>query len=155
MPRGATSSRAEALTLRLARSDEREALEDLQRRASLALPDYREQLLAHPDAIALPAACIDRGEVIVAERGGAIAGFAIVQRHDGCTELDGLFVEPDSWGRGICFALVNESLHEARRVGHALMVIAAPGAQDFYLKCGFSIEDEAETWFGPAIRMSR
>ena len=50
MRRAAMSKRAEALTIRLARPDERDALEELQRRASLALPNYREQLEAHPDA---------------------------------------------------------------------------------------------------------
>jgi hypothetical protein len=50
------SKRGEALTIRLANPDEREALEELQRRASLALPDYREQLQANPDAIHLPPA---------------------------------------------------------------------------------------------------
>ena len=55
------SGPAEALAIRLARPDEREALEDLQRRASLALPQYREQLLSNPDAIHLPAAQIANG----------------------------------------------------------------------------------------------
>ena len=50
------SKRAEALTIRLARPEEHEELEAVQRRASLALPDYREQLEAHPDAIHLPPA---------------------------------------------------------------------------------------------------
>ena len=151
----ATSNRAEPLTIRLARADEREGLEELQRRASLALPDYRDQLLANPDVIELPAAFIERGEVIVAELGGSIAGFAVVQHHDGFTELDGLFVEAELWRRGIGKALVDEATHEARRDGHALLVIAAPGARGFYDKCGFAAEGEAPTRFGPALRMSR
>ena len=40
------SKRAEALTLRLARPDEHDELEELQRRASLELPEYRDQLLS-------------------------------------------------------------------------------------------------------------
>ena len=50
------SNHADSLTLRLARSEEHDELEDLQRRASLELPEYRDQLLEHPDAIYLPEA---------------------------------------------------------------------------------------------------
>lgn len=155
MRRAVTSGRARALTIRSARADERALLEDLQRRASLALPDYREQLTAHPDAVELPLAFIERGEVFVAEIGGLVAGFMVVQGHDGFTELDGLFVEPEHWGRGVGRALVDEATHGARRAGHALLVIAAPGAREFYERCGFAVEGAATTRFGPALRMSR
>jgi len=64
------SSRADSLTLRLARPDEHGALEELQRRASLELPDYRDELLLNPDAIYLPEGQIANGQVIVAEFGG-------------------------------------------------------------------------------------
>ena len=66
------------LDIRLARPEERDALEELQRRASLALNEYREQLLAEPDAVELPAEQIESGEVIVAVLDGQIAGFAAV-----------------------------------------------------------------------------
>jgi len=97
------SDPAETLTLRLARAEEHDALEDLQRRASLELPEYRDQLLQHPDAIHLPPAQIANGQVIVAEAGGVVAGFAAVVGG----ELDGLFVEPDLWGLGIGRLLVD------------------------------------------------
>ena len=145
------SKRAEALTIRLARPEEREDLEALQRRASLALPEYRAQLNAHPDAIDLPAEQIAKGQVLVAERDGEVAGFAALV--DG--ELDGLFVEPELWRRGIGTALVNEAAHEARRNGLSLAVTAGPSAREFYESCGFSVEGEAQTRFGPALRMSR
>lgn len=154
MRRGGTSSRAEPL-LRPARREEREALEDLQRRASLANPEDRPHLEAHPDAIDLPIAFIERGEVIVAEDDSRVAGFAVVQRHDGFTELDGLFVEPDLWGDGIGRSLVDAATHEARRSGHSLMVVANEAARGFYERCGFAVEGEAMTRFGPALRMSR
>ena len=70
-------------------------------------------------------------------------------------ELDGLFVEPELWKRGIGSALVDVSVHEARRQGLAMMVIANPSARPFYEKCGFTLEGEAGTRFGPALRMSR
>src|SRR5215212_3405804 len=140
------SKRADSLELRPARPDECEELEELQRRASLELREYREQLLANPDAIHLPPAQIANGQVIVAELHGAIAGFAAVVGG----ELDGLFVEPDLWGRGIGTALADAATQEARRRGLTLKVIAAPAARRFYESCGFSVEEEAQTRFGPA-----
>lgn len=143
------------LTIRLARPDERDALEALQRRASTALDEYREQLEAHPDAIELPVEQIEQGAVIVAEVDGRVAGFAAVLIDDDHAELDGLFVEPGLWRNGIGAALVDVAVHEARRQGLAVMVIASPTARDFYEKCGFTVEGEAQTRFGPALRMSR
>jgi GNAT superfamily N-acetyltransferase len=145
------SNRAESLTLRLARLDEHDALEDLQRRASLELPDYREQLQAHPDAVHLPFAQIANGQVIVAELAGEVAGFAAVVGG----ELDGLFVEPDLWGYGIGGALVDAAVHEARKRGLSLTVIANPRARRFYESCGLSVEGETQTRFGPAFKMSK
>jgi len=148
------SKRAE-VRLRPARPPERSELEKLQRRASLGNPADRSHLEAHPDAIALPLAFIERGEVTVAEIGGHVAGFAVVQRHDGFTELDGLFVEPELWRQGVGRALLDSATHEARRAGHALLVVAGLEARGFYERCGFTLEGPAQTRFGPALRMSR
>jgi GNAT superfamily N-acetyltransferase len=145
------SKHADALTIRLARSEEHELLEALQRRASLALDEHREQLAANPDAIHLPPAQIANGQVFVAEIDGRIAGFAAMVGG----ELDGLFVEPDLWRQGIGAALVEEATHVARCKGLAVTVIASPTACGFYERCGFSVEGEAQTRFGPALKMSR
>lgn len=140
------------MIVRSARIDERDALEAIQRRASLALQQYRDVLEANPDAIALPEAQVLQGDVLVAELGGHLAGFAAL---DG-GELDGLFVEPDLWRLGIGTALIEAAVHEARRRGLSLVtVVAEPSARRFYEKCGFRVEGEAETRFGPAIKMSR
>lgn len=148
------SERAE-LTIRLARPEEQQRLEDLQRRASLALGEYNEQLEAEPDAIELPIEQIERGDVIVAELSGKLAGFAAVLIDDDHAELDGLFVEPALWRKGIGAALVDAAVHDARRNGLAMMVVANPSARDFYEKCGFTVEGGAQTRFGPALRMSK
>ena len=145
------SRSADALTIRLARTDEHAALEDLQRRASLALPEYSKQLQAHPDAIHLPPAQIANGQVFVAELEGSIAGFAALVG----AELDGLFVEPGLWRRGIGRALADKATQEARNKGLTLTVIAAPAAKAFYESCGFAFEGDAVTRFGPALRMSK
>ena len=145
------SKHADTLNLRLARLDEHEALEALQWRASFELKEYREQLMLDPDAMHLPPAQIANGQVIVAELDGKVAGFAAAVGG----ELDGLFVEPDLWGRGIGRTLIDAAAHEARRKGLTLTVIAAPGARRFYESCGFSVEGEVWTRFGAALRMSR
>jgi RimJ/RimL family protein N-acetyltransferase len=43
----------------------------------------------------------------------------------------------------------------ARRRGLSLTVVANPAARVFYEKCGFSVEGDEKTRFGPAFRMSR
>ena len=145
------SQRGDPPAIRLARPYERDELEDLQRRASLALPDYRAMLEAHPDAIDLPQEQVDNGDVFVAEVDGRMAGFAALIGG----ELDGLFVEPALWRQGIGTMLVESVAHEARRRGQALTVTANPGALAFYESCGFTAEGETQTRFGPGIRMSR
>ena len=144
------------LHIRPALPEERLELEELQRRASLALDTYRDQLEANPDAIDLPADQIERGDVLVAEVDGRTAGFAVVLTEGDKAELDGLFVEPELWRHGIGAALVEAATHEARRRGLSLMtVVAEPAAKEFYERCGFTAEGTAETRFGPALRMSR
>ena len=143
------------LTIRIARPGERDELEDLLRRASLALGEYNEQLEAEPEAVQLPLEQIERGEVIVAELDDRTVGFAAMIIEDDQAELDGLFVEPEHWRQGVGTALVDSAVHEARRRGLAMMVIANPSARPFYEKCGFTQEGEVETRFGPALRMSR
>ena len=140
---------------RLARPNERLDLEELQHRASRALPEYREQLDANPEAIHLPPEQIERGQVIVAEGVDGVAGFAVILIDQDSAELDGLFVEPELWRRGVGSVLVEKAAHEARQAGLSLTVVAAPAARGFYEKCGFAVEGDAETRFGPALRMSR
>ena len=98
---------------------------------------------------------IERGQVVVAESVSGTAGFAVIVLGPYEAELEGIFVEPDLWRRGVGSALVAQAVHEARCAGLSLMVIAAPAARGFYEKHGFSVEGEAETRFGPAFRMSR
>ena len=143
------------IALRAARPEERLALEELQRRASLEWEDHREALLAHPEAIELPLAQIEAGHVTVAEAEGRVLGFSVVlPREDGDAELDGLFVEPQGWGHGVGRGLVEHAAAQARAAGaKALHVIANPRAEGFYARCGFAQIGEAPTRFGPALLM--
>ena len=136
---------------------EREALEALQLRASLANAGDRDALERHPDAIDLPLEQITAGAVLVAEEGGAVLGFsAILRRHDGDTELDALFVEPSTQRRGIGRMLVEHCAKAARAAGsNALHVVGNSHAEKFYLACGFSIVGTFQTRFGPGLLMRK
>jgi GNAT superfamily N-acetyltransferase len=142
---------------RLALPAERGALEELQRRASLTSEEDREALLAHPDAIELPLEQITEGRTVVAESDDELLGFAVVlRREDGDAELDGLFVEPSQWRRGLGRALVEQAERIAARDGATnLWVIANTRALDFYGACGFVKVGEAATRFRPAPRMRK
>ena len=77
------------LTIRMATPGEQRELEALQRRASLALGEYNQQLEAEPDAIQLPVEQIERGEVIVAELGDrqrAVQCFGVTMGNQACPE---------------------------------------------------------------------
>ena len=143
--------------IRPALPSERRALEELQRRASLNNPGDREALLAHPDAINLPVEQIDAGLVFVLEAAGSIKGFAaILDREDGNTELDALFVEPDTWRRGFGRSLVDYCATTARgRGAAALHIVGNPHAERFYAACGFELMGTTETRFGIGFMMRR
>jgi GNAT superfamily N-acetyltransferase len=143
--------------IRLARPDEQTILESLQRRASLSNPGDRDALLAHPDAINLPVEQIVEGSVFVAERDGALAGFAaVVRRPDGGAELDALFVEPHLWKHGIGRRLVEHVAGVARaRASTFLHVIGNPHAEGFYVACGFRATGTIDTQFGVGLDMRR
>jgi GNAT superfamily N-acetyltransferase len=143
--------------IRPARLNERNDLIALQRRASLMWDEDRIALLEHPDAIDLPADQIAGGHVFVWMEAGEVWGFAVVlPREDGDAELDGLFVEPEGWGRAIGRRLVEHASEVTRqRGGRALNVVANKRALGFYLKCGFQVLGEVATRFSTGVGMVR
>jgi GNAT superfamily N-acetyltransferase len=143
--------------IRPARLDERKALIELQRRASLMWEEDRPSLLAHPDALDLPADQISGGHAFVWVEAGEVLGFGVVlPREDGGAELDGLFVEPDAWGRRIGRRLLDRAVEMARARGcRALNVVSNKRALGFYLKCGFEAQGEVATRFGAGVAMVR
>jgi len=143
--------------IRPARIDERSALTELKRRASLMWEEDRPFLLAHPDVVELPEGQIDEGHVSVFEDGGEVLGFSVVlPRDDGQAQLDGLFVEPSAWGRGIGRRLVDHALERARAGGAlGLNLIANIRALGFYEKCAFQALAEVQTPTGKGVRMMR
>lgn len=145
------------LIIRPAKVSEREMLEALQRRASLANDEHRADLLAHPDAVHLPIEHITEGCALVAERAGEVLGFSVILPRDaGDAELDGLFVEPHAWGSSVGTRLIAESSCVAAHNGATwLWVVCGEFTTDFYAKCGFKRIGKSETRFGPAISMRK
>src|SRR5258707_8925319 len=145
------------VTIRLTAGDEKRALEDLQRQASLVWEEYRKELLAHREAIELPLEHLHAGHTYVAERDGQILGFCVVlPRPDGDADLDGLFVEPAIWRRGIGRRLVQEAERvAASRGAQWLFLIGNPKAQGFYQVCNFERVGVEQTRFGPGVAMRK
>jgi GNAT superfamily N-acetyltransferase len=122
-------SRATAVTVRAAIAEDLPAMESAKREAGVAAwphivpPDVIEQLPFPErwvDAIRTPTA---RSTVLVGELGGAVAGFAILRpsADDDATqdtgELDGFYVAPAAWGRGVGRALLAAALEQLRADG--------------------------------------
>ena len=142
------------LSFRFAGASERQALEDLQRRASLVYDVYRPALLANPGAIHLPASQLEEQRVRVAEQGGIVLGFSVVLARGDVCELDGLFVEPGHWRRGIGRALMQDAFALGRAGGAWMMeVIANPQAESFYARLGFTRTGLVTLPFGIASKM--
>jgi GNAT superfamily N-acetyltransferase len=145
----------EVSEIRAAEPAEVPALEDLQRRSSLVWEEYREALLAHPDAIEVAPEAVAEEWVRVAVDGGRIVGFCTVMpAGDGVGELDAIFVEPESMRCGIGRRLIDDALARARADGLVRVEVTAnPRAEGFYQRVGFSSDEVTPTRFGPAIRM--
>jgi GNAT superfamily N-acetyltransferase len=83
-------------------------------------------------------------------------GFSVVIPTDAAVhELDGLFVEPGHMFGGVGRALVADALARASAVGVTALEVTAGPAQGFYEKLGFRVIGDADTLFGPAVRMRR
>lgn len=145
------------IRIRDASAGEGPMLEGLQRRSSDVWEAYREQLAANPDVIELPQAFIDNGWVRVAVAVDETpTGFSVViPADDEVHELDGLFVEPAVMLRGVGRALVEDAAARASDEGAQALEVTAGPAQGFYARVGFELIGDAQTRFGPAVRMRR
>ncbi|MDO8361020.1 MAG: GNAT family N-acetyltransferase [Devosia sp.] len=141
------------LDIRLAQPDDRLKLIEVQRRASLASSEEEvvRQLRERPEIIDLDPEMIAANEVFVAEIGDRIVGFATIITHEGDdAELEGLFVEPSEWRKGIATALVHQIEREAAAWGaNRLHVLANQNVLGFYEATGFTKIGEQKTELGP------
>jgi GNAT superfamily N-acetyltransferase len=96
--------------------------------AAAFLERARPELTVRPEHL-------ERWIVRVAERDGAVVGFAAVD--PGARELEMLFVEPSAIGTGAGRALLKDALARARESGLAELVIESdPDAEPFYRSQG-------------------
>lgn len=134
---------------------EHQALEDLKIRASLANENDRTALANAVSEIKLPPEKVFSGQVFVADVNSHILGFSIILPiTDGTIVLEGLFVEPDFWNRGIGRALVQHASVLSSSLGFdRLHVIGNIHAENFYKLCGFKITEIIKTRFGTGLVM--
>ena len=94
-------------------------------------------LAASRSLLTVPDADCDGVAVQVAERGGALLGFARVLGTPPTGELEDLFVDPPAIGTGVGRLLLADALARARRRGfRSLRLNADPHAEPFYLRAG-------------------
>ena len=144
--------------IRDARPAEAAALASLQRRSSDAWEEYRAQLAANPGVIGPPHQAIAEGRVRVAvDASQRRLGFSVVLAPErGRVELDDLFVEPDSMGRGVGRLLVADVVSRAAAAqATCIEVTANPNVVGFYERLDFRVTGDVATLFGRGVRMRR
>ncbi|OHX18115.1 GNAT family N-acetyltransferase [Chromobacterium sphagni] len=127
------------ITLRTARQNDADALAEIYLGCRR---DMRYAPLMHSDqavrqwfaGVLLPA-----GNVWLAERDGAIAGFVACSMQDGALWLDQLYIRPGLQGRGIGRALLDHVLRQGAAVCRLHVFQANPGARRFYEAHGFTL----------------
>ena len=147
--------------IRIAHPDDKLNLIELQRRASLAgySGDVLQRLIEEPEIIEMnfDELMLANNEIIVAEIGTRIVGFATMIAHEGNdAELEGIFVEPELWRQGIGTALVHAIEREAVAwEATRLHVLANPNALYFYKALGFTLLGEKMMRFDHAYIMAK
>ena len=137
------------LSIRPARPEDQPVLLDIVWQTVMVDPVGNAAVIANPNVVEVPAEHLTTATACVAERDGAVVGFAIVlPRPDGDAELDGLFVSPRMQRGGIGRALMAAALELAVAQGaRHLHVIANPDAEAFYKAVGFVVTGMTETQF--------
>ncbi|BBK38572.1 hypothetical protein STAQ_36500 [Allostella sp. ATCC 35155] len=145
------------VSIRRGQPEDHAALSALKQRAALAVAPDPLALALHPEALSVPAEWLADGCVLVAEAGGAIAGFAAVEAGElGAADLSALFVEPRHWRHGIGGRLVEQAAAHAGDAGaDVLFVVAGPETARFYASRGFETVGPQATLLGPAVRLRR
>jgi GNAT superfamily N-acetyltransferase len=144
------------IDVRAATAADEAAVARIFRSASLSNDGDRDALLAHPEALLLADGLLARGRTRVATSAdGTVVGFASTRRTGpGVLELDDLFVDPGARGLGAARRLVERVVAEAAAEGIGRIdVTANPHALGFYAAVGFRADAQADTAFGPGLRM--
>jgi N-acetylglutamate synthase-like GNAT family acetyltransferase len=130
-------------------------LNTVMRHASLAIEtgEVLQRLRNEPELLQVDGTLIDSGQVVLAEADGVVVGLASFVIIEGAyAELDGMFVDPSYWRRGIgkiIFEAVERELTARQATG--IRVVSSASAVDFYKSVGFSIVGEESTSLGPTV----
>ncbi|HEY8575728.1 MAG TPA: GNAT family N-acetyltransferase [Devosia sp.] len=142
-------------TIRRAELDDLQQLNNVMCRASLAVEtgEVLQQLLDKPEYLQLDPGLITSGQVILAECDGVPIGFAsYLVSGSAEAELDGMFVDPKYWRRGVGRLLFEAVEHHlVARQAAGIRVVAGVRAVEFYKSVGFLIAGEAKTALGPVV----
>lgn len=138
---------------------DRQALNAVMRDASLAVEsgEVLRLLLAEPQHLEVDISLLECGQIFVATVEGELVGFAsylVGGSHD--AELDGMFVQPEFWRRGLgklIFEAVERELTSRGATG--IRVVAGMSAVDFYKAVGFKIVGKEKTPLGPVMPVMR
>lgn len=124
---------------------------------SIESGEVLSRLLEEPAYLELDKVLLDNGQVVVATVQGEPIGFAsfLIGGSD-AAELDGMFVRPEYWRRGIGRQIFKAVEHELlRRQASDIRVVAGMSAVDFYKSVGFTIVGEEKTPLGPVVPVMR
>jgi GNAT superfamily N-acetyltransferase len=124
-------------TIRAARLDELDDLNELTGRSSLHWGYEQEFLEWEPEAITLTAGMLEHDPVYVLEVDGAVAGYYQLSGAIANLALDKLFVEPQFIGTGCGKRLWNHAVATARELGASgFSFYSDPNAAGFYRAMG-------------------
>lgn len=144
----------ERVTIRDAAGGDVPRLRAVFRAASLSNAGDRPALLAHPEVLEFPAEGVGEGRTRAAVVGEELVGFATFLGNEEGLEVEDLFVDPGWMRRGIGSALIRDLVHIAQQRGERRVVVTGNvHAREFYETVGFVTDGDADTQFGPALRM--
>ena len=123
--------------------------------ASLAVEtgEVLRRLMEERELLNVDAKLISSGQVVLAEADGVVVGFAsFVIAESAYTELDGMFVDPSYWRRGIGRMIFEAAQRELiARHATGIRVVSSASAVHFYKSVGFSIVGEEKTPLGSTV----
>lgn len=145
---------AASYQIRLAQTADLACLQDIERTAATLFP---EGLLPDPND-AMPIEKLEKAKdselLLVAALESAIAGFAMLEEHEGFLHLAELAVHPDLGRRGIGTQLVEAAIEQAVRRKLSGVTLTTfqdiPWNAPFYAKVGFRILQDSE--LSPMLR---
>lgn len=144
------------MDLRVATAEDRPALAEVFRAASLRWDSDRAWLLANPQHLVWPDAPLAEGRTRVATRDGRVVGFSTWEDAGSALELVDLFVDPAQMRSGVGTALMADLVALAAAMGRrAIEVTGNAHAMPFYTSVGFVVIGEAATEGGTAPRLRR